>query len=158
MMVDVSVGTGILGGSPERFAQGMYLNPPHNFQLFFPSDIRDRIEKYPTPENEVVEHQRTSDDAWDEDTPNTWYIGAYGVVDNPVQWQEHAAGQYWTGHPTRKFAVCFTRIDRAEQDAQGGWRWHKWGPYIGNQRPTAEYLYDEPDIETVYTFHVYEIL
>lgn len=40
----------------------------------------------------------------------------------------------------------------------GGWRWEKWGPYIGTQRSVADYLHDEPDIDYVYTFHVYKEL
>jgi hypothetical protein len=39
----------------------------------------------------------------------------------------------------------------------GGWRWHKWGPYIGTQEPKCEYIHDEPEIEEVFTYHVYEL-
>lgn len=52
--------------------------------------------------------------------------------------------------------ITFTEIRRDEQPESGGWRWHKWGPYIGEQKTNGcEYLYDEPHIERVYVFHVY---
>ena len=37
------------------------------------------------------------------------------------------------------------------------WRWHKWGPYIGTKEPKCEYLYDEPEIDKVVIFELYEI-
>lgn len=51
--------------------------------------------------------------------------------------------------------VSFVQICRAAQSFEGGWRWHKWGPYIGEQKPQCEYLHDEPNIEEVYTFSIY---
>mgnify|MGYP000101825354 CR=1 FL=1 len=58
-------------------------------------------------------------------------------------------------HPVPVF-VSFVRIRRDEQSSSGGWRWHKWGKYIGKQKPQCEYIYDEPEIEEVYTFSVYQ--
>ncbi|MCP4761907.1 MAG: hypothetical protein GY870_08995 [archaeon] len=37
------------------------------------------------------------------------------------------------------------------------WRWHKWGKYLGDYKPQAEYIKDE-DIEEVIIFHIYEII
>ena len=42
----------------------------------------------------------------------------------------------------RKFIISLTPIVRADQSPQGGWRWHKWGDYIGNHSPKYEYLYE----------------
>lgn len=58
--------------------------------------------------------------------------------------------------PSRQFVVTLTRIDRSTQPDSGGWRWHKWGRYIGTQTPTTEYIADEPNIETVYCFRIHE--
>lgn len=60
--------------------------------------------------------------------------------------------------PERRFTIFFTPIIRSCQERVGGWRWHKWGPYLGKQEPTMEYLYDEPNIEMVYVFHIVEHL
>lgn len=59
--------------------------------------------------------------------------------------------------PDRKFAVSLTPVVKANQSETDGWRWHKWGPYIGTHTITTEYLYDEPDIEQIYVYHIYEI-
>ncbi len=60
--------------------------------------------------------------------------------------------------PDRKFVISLTPIIKAEQPSEGGWRWHKWGPYIGNQKPTCEYIHDESDMDKVYAYHIYEIM
>lgn len=60
------------------------------------------------------------------------------------------------GKDCRKFVVNMTCIDKADEEESGGWRWHKWGEYIGTQKPTTEYLYDEPEIERVYCYQIYE--
>jgi hypothetical protein len=58
----------------------------------------------------------------------------------------------------RRFIISLTRVRRADQEEQGGWRWHKWGEYIGKQDPHHEYLYDETDIDEVFCFHIHEIV
>ena len=56
----------------------------------------------------------------------------------------------------REFVLTLTRIRKADQPKWNGMRWNKWGPFIGYQKPTCEYLYDEPVIETVYAYHIFE--
>lgn len=56
----------------------------------------------------------------------------------------------------RAFVVTVTPIRKDAQPANGGWRWHKWGPYIGTQNPQREYIHDEPEIEEVLCYHIYE--
>lgn len=51
--------------------------------------------------------------------------------------------------------AAFVEVRRNEQPANGGWRWHKWGEYIGKHKPEHEYLYDEAGIDRVYTCSVY---
>lgn len=81
-------------------------------------------------------------------------ISAVGVADS---WQQVLLkAPVLQQSMDRKFIVTVTPIIKSEQPASGGWRWHKWGPYIGNYEPTTEYLYDEPDIEKVYVYHIYE--
>lgn len=80
---------------------------------------------------------------------------AYGVCDSPIQFMR-ALGDKLATHPHRSFCVSFVQLKKADEPPEGGWRWHKWGPYIGEQDPQCEYLYDEPKIEEVWTYHVYE--
>lgn len=47
-----------------------------------------------------------------------------------------------------------TRLLKSEESSDGGWRWHKWGEYIGTHKPQCEYLHDEPEIEEVWVFDV----
>ena len=58
--------------------------------------------------------------------------------------------------PDRYYCVSFTRLNRKDESPKDGWRWHKWGPYIGTQKPQHEYLYDDTHIDTVWVHHVHE--
>lgn len=58
---------------------------------------------------------------------------------------------------TSKYVIGLSKVKRAEQRSVGGWRWCKWGEYIGNKEITAEYLYDEENIDQVYCFKIYRI-
>ena len=83
-------------------------------------------------------------------------MNCYGVCDSPDQFMAWCGPQL--AADPRHFVVSFVVVRRVEQDV-GGWRWHKWGPYIGAQeRSGCEFLRDEPVIEAVYTYHIYEIL
>lgn len=86
--------------------------------------------------------------------PENIQVMNYGVCDYPEQLIERASSL--ETDPVRKFVVTFTRVTKASQPSDGGWRWHKWGPYIGDKKPTMEYLYDEPEIDEIFAFHIYE--
>ncbi len=88
--------------------------------------------------------------------PNLESKECIGVCDTPEQAMEYLKPEI--EDPKRKFFIGFVRLRKEDQPKDGGWRWHKWGEYIGKQEPQCEYLYDEPVINDVYTFHVYEIL
>lgn len=79
----------------------------------------------------------------------------YGVCDNADQLLKHFPELEASD---RQFVVTLTEIRKDEQPRNGGWRWHKWGPYIGNHTPEHEYLYDEEDIDVVFVYHIYERL
>ena len=85
--------------------------------------------------------------AWERDFETS------GVCDDP----EQAVTKLRLRERPEKYFVSFVEIRRADQPRDGGWRWHKWGEYIGDKAPQAEYLHDEPDIERVFTFSVYEV-
>lgn len=87
--------------------------------------------------------------------PDLGEHGSYGVCDDAANLLDKLQVLQ---DPNRKFVVTLTEVKRDQSNAGqgGGWRWHKWGEYIGKHEPTREYLDDEPDIERVYCYHVYE--
>ena len=88
-------------------------------------------------------------------TPSLNYeIETSGVCDYPEQVLEKFP--ILKEHPA-PFFISFVKLRRGDQPREGGWRWHKWGTYIGDKNPQCEYLHDEPEIEEVYTFSVYEL-
>ena len=85
--------------------------------------------------------------------PEMGDLSSYGVADSPEQFIERF-GATLQADP-RTFAVFFAPIVKSDQPPEGGWRWHKWGEYIGDKNPQHEYIYDEDDsIERVYIFHI----
>lgn len=82
-------------------------------------------------------------------------VGAYGVCDSLEQLKTKCPE---LSDPDRKFVVTLTEVRKDDQPRDGGWRWHKWGSYIGDHEIQYEYLYDEEDIDRVFCFHIYERL
>lgn len=91
-----------------------------------------------------------------EEYPELLSGNSYGVCDNPENFLE-VYNKELDGSD-RKFFVTLTPILKADQSEYGGWRWHKWGPYIGKHKPKHEYLYDEEEIDKIYIFSVFEVL
>ena len=82
----------------------------------------------------------------------------YGVCDSPQQFLKKY--EALLEQDERTFVVTFTHVakDPGNKFQGGGWRWHKWGPYIGEGEPTQEYLDDEEKFDQgVYCYHVYQI-
>ena len=57
----------------------------------------------------------------------------------------------------KKFVILLTPVFKEDQPESCGWRWYKWGQYIGKYEPKCEYLYDEEGIDYVYCFTILEI-
>jgi len=121
---------------PERLDKGIY-----RIGHFGSSDWLPEFEPYPVLDFEASK-------PWEE-------ISSYGVCDSYEQILEKCPGIVTS---SRQFLITITPIVKALQPPSGGWRWHKWGPYIGKHTPTTEYLYDEPEINMVLVYHVYEEL
>lgn len=77
----------------------------------------------------------------------------YGVCDHPAQVVER---WHQIVKDPRPLIINFHRLDR-DWAKKSGWRWHKNGKYIGKQNPQYEHLGDEPEIETVWDFHIYQL-
>jgi len=63
----------------------------------------------------------------------------------------------------KKYIITATPVfqEKENKGKWGGWRWHKWGEYIGKLEPKCEYLDDEEfgdDFQYVICFHLYQIL
>lgn len=83
-------------------------------------------------------------------------FNAYGVCDTPDQFREKY-GEMLSSDP-RPLVTMFTHVEKEPQHRGegGGWRWHKWGPYVGIGTPTTEYLDDEEEFPNgIYVYHVY---
>lgn len=79
----------------------------------------------------------------------------YGVCDNYEQILERYDNLL--SNPDKNYVVGLCTVRRKDQGPDGGWRWHKWGKYIGTQNPQHEYLYDDTHIDEIYCYHIYEI-
>ncbi|MGG1671524.1 hypothetical protein ACIFOE_12895 [Paenibacillus sp. NRS-1783] len=82
------------------------------------------------------------------------YVEPYGVCDHYEQILNLAPEII---NSEKKYVIGLTLVKKEWEPEDGGWRWHKWGEYIGNQSPQCEYIYDEPEIEQVYCYYIYEI-
>lgn len=92
-------------------------------------------------------------DKWIEYTGNP--VACFGVVDHWTQLPLEALE-----HDERNLLVFLGRHAKEDQDERGGWRWHKWGPYLGvfqEQARANEYLYDTPDVIEVWSYRIVEI-
>jgi hypothetical protein len=81
-------------------------------------------------------------------------VECYGVADTVEQVKEFYKDQIASDAP---IVISVTEINKKNQPSDGGWRWHKWGQYIGTREPQCEYIYDEPEIDSVYVFHAYAV-
>jgi hypothetical protein len=79
---------------------------------------------------------------------------SFGVADNLSQILEY--GKKYIDHPTIMYVLSLAIITK-EGQGDGGWRWHKWGDYIGKKHPCREYLADEPEIEEVLVFSFHRV-
>ncbi|MBN3402913.1 hypothetical protein [Clostridium botulinum] len=83
----------------------------------------------------------------------------YGVCDNASQVLDYCNKeiQEYEKYKKKKYIAVMTPIFKSSQD-EYGWRWHKWGSYIGVQNPQHEYLADEKNIDMIYVFQVKEVI
>ena len=87
----------------------------------------------------------------------TYHKAQYGVADNIDQIKEYYKEEI--KDPDKKYFIYVTPVypDPELKGSRMGWRWHKWGEYIGKLNPQCEYLDDEDfvnDIEYVICFHL----
>lgn len=98
----------------------------------------------------------------------------YGVADNATQVIRHLENSvktylfrndleddFWLGralvkmielYPEYKLVLLMTPHVNTKDCSWGGWRWHKWGEYIGLHEPQHEYLSYEKGIDYVLSY------
>lgn len=79
----------------------------------------------------------------------------YGVADNVEQIIKKFPS---INDEDGKYIIAYQRLSRDEEPQDGGWRWHKWGEYIGDKEPQCEYLAHEPEIESIIVFNVFKLV
>lgn len=101
----------------------------------------------------IWKYLQDQEEKWWSD-PDHWYqrlheaigCGDSFVCDSPQQFYErhHAALEEIVPFDV---SVWFTHVAKNPVSEGGGWRWRKWGEYIGDGEPTREYLDDEPEFD-----------
>jgi len=107
------------------------------------------------PDDEFIEKL----DGYSVDT--LYDIEEYGVADNVEQIKQFYKEQI--EDKKNKFVIAVTPVwqEKENKGKGGGWRWHKWGIYIGNLNPQYEYLDDEEfghDFEYILCFNLYHVI
>ena len=96
-----------------------------------------------------------SDWVFDWKTERGEYFSSWGVCDSPAQFKDTPLYARMASDP-RPMCVFFVHVAKDPDSEGGGWRWHKWGQYIGLGTPSCEYLDDEEKFDDgVYTYHAY---
>lgn len=90
----------------------------------------------------------------------TYHKSQYGVADSIEQIKEYFKEEIESIEHIYFIAITPVFQDKNNKGKGGGWRWHKWGEYIGKLNPQCEYLDDEDfgdDFEYVICFHLYRV-
>lgn len=92
---------------------------------------------------------------------NPLHWNDYGVCDNATQvlnyFEELSNNEELKDYiATHNYVILLTPFFKEFQE-EGGWRWHKWGKYIGVFDSKHEYLADEIGIDYIYTFDIVEV-
>lgn len=130
----------ILGSDEPHPEKGIYITPDFFLEFFFEETLNLKYE----------------DKYWSDGD-----VDSYGVADNLEQIKEYYAKQILD--PVQKYFISVTPVkqDKSNAGKGVGWRWHKWGEYIGKFSPQCEYLNDEdfgPEFDGyVIIFHCYKI-
>ena len=65
--------------------------------------------------------------------------------------------KFLTDNPDAVYLIRFYPVFNHHDGKTGGWRWHKWGPYLGKHTPKCEYLDEEKNIDYVLLWHLYPL-
>lgn len=65
--------------------------------------------------------------------------------------------EFLTNNPDAVYLIRFYPVFNHHDGKASGWRWHKWGPYLGKHTPKCEYLDEEKNIDYVLLWHLYPL-
>lgn len=116
---------------------------PTEYVGVYESDTQEYLINFWCRQKAVYGKKDYSRNAWD-----------YGVADNI----EQVIDYYNNGNFKGNHVIFFDTVYRNTDTPCCGWRWHKWGEYIGEKKPTTEYLNDEPEIDKVIVFSIYKVV
>lgn len=150
--------------------ESRFYSDPENLHLILPSHPKNHIEKgiYNFDSGSTLFLQsfnETKDlefknEYWNVDI-NGNFINSYGVADNLEQIKNYYKNQIEDEVDKYVIIISYIYQEPKNKGKGGGWRWHKWGPYIGNLNPQCEYLDDEDFGEDfkgyVIIFHCYKV-
>lgn len=94
------------------------------------------------------------------DTLDEMSAWGYGLCDNAEQAVKvyHQLISDGYGDENFIYILVLSPITRKNQPEEGGFRYHKWGEYIGVQNLQHEYLYDDKHIDLVYFYSIRRII
>lgn len=117
--------------------------------------LRDGVYEYWDVNSPMIEGYKFEHFWYDE---NNHFKGCYGVCDNVDQIFERDPDIKEFIEDDNEYILTLCWIDRKKQPKEGGWRWHKWGEYIGDFDSKCEYLYDEEGIDGVFVYSINKIV
>lgn len=166
MLIDINYNPEELVFNPEKYDDPDFIDSlSENLRSLHLKDIIGRhtlgVYEYWDFNNPILDNYDFKEsDEIKMDNGSTYYESyGYGVCDDYQQIFERDENiQSYINDTHKKFIILMTYVPKSIQPEDGGWRWHKWGEYIGDQKPTTEYLYDEPEIEGVFTYRILEVI
>lgn len=90
-----------------------------------------------------------------ESYPNLGSTEPYFVTDNLDTIQKYYDEQI--NDPEHEYVISVTEVKKQDQPEDDGWRYHKWGQFIGDVEPDSEYIYDSNVHDVAYCVHIYEV-
>lgn len=154
-----AIGGDVAMPQPYKGMEGVYVISHFNFEHFIKLPGGEALVgnqkrwDYEYPEFPDEYHKRIPPDRRHEDETHG-YFHCYGVCDSPEQLLELVGDALKADE--RQFVLSFTHVPK--EPGEGGWRWHKWGPYIGTGLITMEYLADEHEFDDgVWVYHIHQV-
>jgi len=137
-------------------AKGVYLVSTLNFEHTIESNTANELDggAYGMFDINTGEYTTNREKILEKMVEGVKLSDGYGICDNYEQVLERYP---FINFSDKKYVLVLSPIFKKHQPENGGWRWHKWGEYIGTHDIKHEYLYDEEGIEHVFVFHLYAL-
>lgn len=135
-----------------RIAEGVYLVNDLNFENVLEANNIKIKDSYWSPRSEAIqEFKKQGNDTFDWDVISDITekvainygidldFSSYGVCDN---YEQILKAMPYLETNKNHHIITMCPIHKKDQPEWGGWRWHKWGEYIGEHEIKHEYLYN----------------